>query len=110
MSRTTDECLTLARRALEVGQQCLPSFSHPCSPKKFTQPQLFAILTIRQALRWSFRATVTRLGEWSDLRDVLQLSEVPDQSTLCHAHHRLFSEKTSIGFLMQASIRPESEA
>jgi len=110
MSRTTDECITLARRALEVGRQCLPSYSHHYSPKKFTQPQLFALLVVRQSLGWTYRATATRLAEWSDLREALELDQVPDQSTLCYAHRRLFNKKTALGCLMQACIKPSSEA
>jgi len=110
MSRTTDECLTLARRALEVGQQCLPSYSHPCSPHKYRQDQLFAILVLRQSLGWTYRATHTRLAEWSDLRAVLGIEQVPDPSTLCLAHRRLLSEKTSLGFLMRSCVKPRSGA
>ncbi len=110
MSRTTDHILIVARRALEIGRQCLPAYSNLCSPRKFTQPQLFALLVVRQALGWTFRQTAARLAEWSDLRDALQLAHVPEQSTLCYAHRRLLSEETSLGCLMQACVRPPGEA
>ncbi len=106
MSRTTDECLTLARRAREVGEQCLPRHSHLCSPKKFTQPQLFAMLVLRQSLGWTYRATATRLREWSDLRQAIGIEHVPDASTLCYAQRRIFSEKTPIGCLIKACATP----
>ena len=71
----------------------MAAYSHRFSPRKFTQPQLFAILAVRQQMNWTFRATAIRLKEWSDLRDVLGLEEVPDASTLCYAHGRLLDEK-----------------
>lgn len=42
MSRTTDDILTVAQRAIGIGRQFLPTYSNPFSPRKFTQPQLFA--------------------------------------------------------------------
>lgn len=89
MSRTTDSILTVARMALEVGRQTFDDYSHPCSPKKFTQPQLFACLAVKQALGVGYAAMSTRLAEWSDLRSVLELDGVPSSSTLHEADGRL---------------------
>lgn len=110
MSRTTDDILTVAQRAMEIGRRCLPTYSNPFSPRKFTQPQLFAVLVVRQALGWTYRQTSARLREWSELRQLLQLAAVPEQSTLCCAHRRLLSEDTSLGCLMQACGRPRNVA
>lgn len=38
MSRTTKSTLALARTAMKVGGRALANYSHPNSPKKFTQP------------------------------------------------------------------------
>jgi multiple sugar transport system permease protein len=38
----------LAREALAVAEEALPAYSAVHSPRKFTQPQLFAILVLRQ--------------------------------------------------------------
>lgn len=42
MSLTTKSPRAVALEALAAGEAALPLYSHPCSPKKFTQPQLFA--------------------------------------------------------------------
>ena len=93
MSRTTDSVLVLAQRSLEAAQMVLPDHAHRFSPKKFTQPQLLAILAVRQQMNWTFRATTTRLNEWSDLRAVLGIDAAPHPATLCYAHRRLLQEK-----------------
>jgi len=33
----------------------LRPYAHPCSPKKFTQPQLFACLVLKEFLRLDYR-------------------------------------------------------
>jgi len=110
MSRTTDDILIVAQRAMEIGLRCLPAYSNPFSPRKFTQPQLFALLVIRQALGWTYRQTAARVREWAELRETLQLNAVPEQSTLCCAHRRLLSEATSLGSLMRALSGPAPAA
>lgn len=96
MSRTTKSTLTVARLALEAGQRVFTPYSHRFSPRKFTQPQLFAILAVRKTLRLDYRGMAVRLAEWQELRDVLGLSTVPDQSTLCYAERRLLKKGISI--------------
>jgi hypothetical protein len=82
----------VAKEALEVGRQALPPFSHRFSPKKFTQPQLFAIAAVRKFLGLDYRGMQVRLAEWRELRDVLQLQRVPNYSTLCYAEQRLLKK------------------
>lgn len=106
MSRTTDSVLELAQRALAAGRMVLLDYAHLFSPKKFTQPQLFAILAVRQQMNWTFRATATRLNEWSDLRAVLGIDKAPDASTLCYAHRRLLNEKGRLRCSTPPSRRP----
>ena len=95
MSRTTKSALAVAREALAAGQQALPPYSHRFSPKKFTQPQLFAIAAVRKFLRLDYRGMAVRLGEWAELRQVLGLKRVPDYSTLYYADRRLL-KKTAL--------------
>lgn len=95
MSRTTKSTLAVARQALEAGRKALPPYSHRFSPRKFTQSQLFAIAAVRKFLRLDYRGMEVRLGEWAELRQALELSEVPDYSTLCYAEERLLKKRTS---------------
>jgi hypothetical protein len=80
MARTTKSPIALAKAALAAGKRALPDYSHPFSPHKFTQPQLFAILALRQFLKTDYRGIVQMLSEWSDLRQVLGLTGVPHYS------------------------------
>ena len=91
MRAMTKSAVRLAREALAVGRAALPAYSGPRSRHDFTQPQLFALLVLRQALRTDYRGLVTLLAEWQDLRRVLGLRKVPHYSTLCYAAHRLLA-------------------
>lgn len=71
-----------ARVALEVCGEVLPSYSHRFSPRRFTQPQLLAILCLMRYEDWTFRAAEVRLAEHGELRRALELEAVPDYSTL----------------------------
>ena len=88
--------LALARTALKAAQKALPAYSHPKSPHKFTQHQLFACLALKQFLHTNFRSLEVALTEWSDLREVLGLKEVPHYSTFCYARRRLLKKGLSI--------------
>ena len=95
MSRTTKSVLAVARRALRVGRRTLEPYPHRFAPKKYAQPQLFAILVVRQMLKLDYRGMEVRLHEWAELREALELKAVPTYATLCLAHHRLLNKKTS---------------
>lgn len=95
MSRTTKSALAVAKEALEAGGKALPPYAHRFSPKKFTQPQLFALAVVRKFLRLDYRGMQVRLSEWAELRQVLGLEQVPDYSTLCYAEQRLLKKSPS---------------
>ena len=80
--------LAVAREAYAAAKQALPKYSAPCSPHKFTQWQLFAILALRHYLGLDLRTMEQHLKDWSDLRDALDLTRVPHYSTLCVAEQR----------------------
>ena len=100
MSKTTKDPIALARVALQAGRQALPAYSHPKSPHKFTQAQLFAMLVLREFLGQDYRKFVTCLEQWSDLRAVLELDRVPHYSTLCYAADRLLKKGAPAASLM----------
>lgn len=89
MRSMTKSLLQLARESLLIGEASLPRYSCARSRHDFTQPQLFALLVLRQALKTDYRGLITLLSEWSELRDTLALGRVPHYSTLCYAEHRL---------------------
>ena len=93
MSRTTKDPIAFARAALAAGKEALPAYSCPKSPHKFTQPQLFALLALRQFMKLDYRGLVQWLQNWAELRDAVELKQLPIYSTLCYAERR-FLKKT----------------
>jgi hypothetical protein len=89
MRTMTKSAVALAREALAVGEASLPRYSGPRSRHDYTQPQLFALLALRQALGTDYRGVVTLVAEWREVRRALGLRTVPHYSTLCYAEHRL---------------------
>lgn len=81
--------VALARKALEVTRQAVPTYSSKYSKRDFTQHQLLAILALAQFFRTDDRGIVGLLQDLSDLRDTLELKKVPHHTTLFHARKRL---------------------
>jgi hypothetical protein len=61
MRSMTKSAVRLAREALTIGRAALPRYASRFSRHDFTQPQLFALLTLRQFLRTDYRGLV---GGW----------------------------------------------
>jgi hypothetical protein len=80
----------VAMRALEAAKHALPAYSAVRSPKKFTQHQHFAIAALRQFFHTDYRGIAAILADSSDLREALELDEVPHFSTVAYAEKRLF--------------------
>lgn len=106
----TKSPVALAREALKVGQSGLPRYSNRFSRKDFTQPQLFAILALRQFFKTDYRGIVQLLADLSDLRKALHLKKVPHYSTLCYAEGRLLKGGLSSRSLRLLSPEPEAAA
>ena len=96
MARTprgmTKSPVAIARRALQAAEKALGDYSSPYSKKKFTQPQLYAILVLKAFFRTDYRGIVAVLKDLKDLRDVLKLKDVPHYSTLAYAEKRLLKK------------------
>jgi hypothetical protein len=84
--------------AVEAGRKALPDYSCPKSPHKFTQPQLFAMLVLKQFFRRDYRGTVTWLSKWSELRSAIGIAKVPHFRTLHEAARRLLKKGAACGF------------
>jgi hypothetical protein len=91
--KMTKSPLAVAREALAVAREALPAYSSKYSRKDYTRHQLFALLVLREFLKADYRGLEQQLQEWSDLRDALGLSKVPDHSTLQKAADRLLAKK-----------------
>ncbi len=110
MSRTTKDPIALARAALEAGKEALSDYSCPKSPHKFTQPQLFAMLILKQFFKLDYRGVVAWLSKWAELREALDLERVPNYSTLCYAEGRLLKKGAHNACLMQQLLLPADVA
>ena len=87
----------VAREALEAGRAALPEYGSRYSRRDCTQPQLFALLALRQFLRTDYRGVVTLVAEWSELRRALGLAKAPHHSTLAHASRRTLADAETRG-------------
>src|SRR5579871_2169909 len=92
MRTLTKSPLRVVREALAVAQRRLRSYCHKFSPKKFTQPQLFACLVLKTFLKTDYRGLAAHLADHSDLRAVLGLQIVPNYTTPQQASRRLVQQ------------------
>ncbi len=80
---------TVAIVALAAGKEAFSDYSHKFSPKKFTRPQLFACLVLKEFEKKDYRGVCALLADCSDLRDAIELTAVPHYTTLQKASRRL---------------------
>ena len=97
MRRMSKSAVRVAREALAAGRSALPEYGSRYSRRDHTQPQLFALLVLRQFLRTDYRGVVTLVAEWSELRRALGLAKVPHYSTLAHASRRIIADAEAGG-------------
>lgn len=83
----------MARAALLAAEGVLPFYTHPNSPKKFTQHQLFACLVLKNFWKTDYRGVVAQLTDHSELREVLRLNSVPHFTTLQKASRHLLASE-----------------
>jgi hypothetical protein len=89
MSRTCKSPRKVLVTAWIVARAVLPPYSHPSSPKKFTQHQLFACLVLKAFLRTDYRGLVACLQDAPDWCKAIELANVPHFTTLQKAARRL---------------------
>jgi hypothetical protein len=104
MSTTSKSPVRVIRAALETARAALPAYSHRFSPKKFTQHQLFACLVLKEFLRDDYRSVEALLREDVALRATLELTSVPDFTTLHKATRRLLG-KPVVRKLLDETLR-----
>jgi hypothetical protein len=89
MSTTSKSPRTVALVALRAARDALPPYAHRFSPKKFTQPQLFACLVLKTFFKTDYRGIVAMLDDLPELRRVIGLQNVPHFTTLQKAARRM---------------------
>src|SRR5438045_551257 len=91
MSFTSKSPVTVAREALYAAESALPLYAHKYSPRKFTQPQLFACLVLKTFFKTDYRGITIYLEDLPDLVRTLRLDDVPHYTTLHKATQRLLT-------------------
>jgi len=76
------EILRIARLALRLGRRHMADYAHPKSPKKYTQPQLFACLILKAHLGCTYRKIEELLHLMPPVREAIGLRTVPRFTTL----------------------------
>lgn len=85
-SKSPKDVLLVAWR---IAQRSLKAYSHPLSPKKFTQHQLFAVLVLKNFLQTDYRGVVHLLDDCPELAGAIDLAQIPHFTTLQKASRRL---------------------
>jgi len=104
VARTSKSPKAVARTALLAAQRVLPCYTHPNSPKVFTQHQLFACLVLKNFLKTDYRGVVAQLADHPELREVLKLKRVPHFTTLQKASRHLLASEP-VRRVLEGTIR-----
>ncbi len=82
----------------------MAAYRHRCSPKKFTQHQLFACLVLKNSLQLDYRGVTALLTDSPTLVEAMNLTCVPHYTTLQKAAKRLLGLPTARR-LLSATVR-----
>jgi hypothetical protein len=77
MQRTSKSPRKVALEALAVAERTLPAYAHRFSPRKFTQPQLFALLVLKTHQGKDYRGVIALLEDMPELVRDLGLKKLP---------------------------------
>lgn len=83
----------MARVAYAAAQRSLPAYTHPKSPKKFTQSQLAACLVLKEFFKTDYRGIAAIIEDSSDIRTILELNQVPHFTTLQKSARQLLKKR-----------------
>lgn len=89
MATTTKSPLAVLQAAHELGRRTFRRHWHKYAPKKFTVPQLFACLALKEFLRLDYRKLTALLEECPAWGQAIGLASVPHFTTFQKAADRL---------------------
>jgi hypothetical protein len=104
MGATSKSPRKVLQVAYAVARKALPAYSHRFSPKKFTQPQLFAILVLKAFLKTDYRGVAAILADSPSWCAAIGLENVPHFTTIEKAEKRLLCS-TRMAALLGETIR-----
>src|SRR6478752_950479 len=93
MGTTSKSPKRILQAAHAIGQRRLPAYSHRFSPRKFTLPQLFACLVLKEFLRLDYRKLAALLKDAPSLAATIGLQSIPHFTTFQKAAHRLLTSR-----------------
>jgi len=108
MSTTTKSPRRVLEVALLIGQRTLRTYAHRFSPKKFTQPQLFACLVLKEFLQFDYRKLSALLHDTPTLVATIGLDSVPHFTTFQKAAMRLLKSRRA-GRLLDETVERARE-
>lgn len=89
MATTRKSPKRILQVAHQLGKQRLRKYSYRFSPKKFTLPQLFACLVLKEFMRLDYRKISALLKDAPVLASTIELKKIPHFSTFQKAAARL---------------------
>jgi hypothetical protein len=75
MALTSKSPKAVVLAALATARRAIPAYSHDCSPKKFTQHQLFACLALKNFLKTDYRGVSAHLKNHAALVEAIELQD-----------------------------------
>ena len=96
MSKLSKSPLRVARQALVVACEVLRPYAHKYSPKKFTQPPLFACLVLKEFLCLDYRKLSALLQDAPAPAQAIGLVQVPHFTTFQKAARRLLRSQPAV--------------
>ena len=106
--RTTKSAIRLLAAAHELGRRTLRTYWNKRAPKKFTVPQLFACLVLKEFLKLDYRKLAALLEESPTWRESIGLKSVPHFSTFQKAAVRLL-ENRRVQRMLDQTVRMGQE-
>ena len=104
MAQTSKSPKRILQVAHQLGKQRLRMYSHRFSPKKFTLPQLFACLVLKEFMRLDYRKLSALLEDAPSLAAIIDLRQIPHFSTFQKAAARLLVSRR-IQLLLDETIQ-----
>ena len=101
MSKTSKSPKQVIKSAYEIGNKAFKEYSHRYSPKKFTQPQLFACLVLKAFFQTDYRGIEEILRDCPDLAREISLEEIPHFTTFQKAEKRLLNKDSTRKILVE---------
>ena len=99
MSAKPNTLIEVARLSMRLSGRYLQPYSHPKSPKKFTQAQLMTCLVLRAYLKTTYRGVIEYLDTSDKLQKCLGLKRVPHYSTL-----KYFADRSDTQAIVDAML------